>query len=168
MDSNNYNYSFNLSIRNGIFDLFPGYNCTSISFKKEKNGEECNDIDAQYLYIYLEENKEATANTLTYCPKCNSTLIHRHGLFEIEIADTPIGEKKVILVIKKTRYKCKDCQKAFFQDVIFKHAQYRMTNRLYYSILNTCKKTDLSIVKLAKELDVDRNIISRIKNDLKE
>ncbi len=164
----NYKNSFNLSIRNNIFDLFPGYNCTSISFKKDKNGEECDEFDAKYLYIYLEQDKEVEINTPYHCPKCNSTSIRRHGLFEVEIADTPIGDKKVILVITKPRYKCKECQKAFFQDIIFKHDQYRMTNRLYYYILNSCKKIPLSIVKIATELDIDRNIISRIKNDLKE
>ena len=56
------------------------------------------------------------------CPKCASKCSSIYDRVNVKIQDAPIRNKKIILIIRKRRFKCKNCQAIFREPVggIFK------------------------------------------------
>ena len=83
------------------------------------------------ILIYAEmERKEHT------CISCGTATNTIHDYREQVIKDIPAFGKLVSIVLRKRRYRCKNCGKRFFECNPFLHKYHRMTNRLSAFIID--------------------------------
>lgn len=77
------------------------------------------------------------------CPECNWCFFYGHGTKEHLVMDTPIHGKRVGILLTRNRYKCRKCNKTFFQPCSDISEKHRATNRLVKyieekAIIRTC------------------------------
>src|SRR5689334_4419312 len=72
------------------------------------------------------------------CPKCatpsESTYDHRN----VTIKDEPLGNRQVLLEIRKRRFWCKKCEKAFTEPVTGIRKGHKTSERFKRAILKAC------------------------------
>ena len=72
----------------------------------------------------------ATYGSLSrHCPTCNGLLKH-HDWSNSRFLDAPISGEPVYLHVKRSRYRCKHCQKTLTPVILDVAENYRVTNRL--------------------------------------
>ncbi len=102
------------------------------------------------------------------CSKCGSTNLKRNGQPKppLEVADTPMRGKPVVLVQERPQSVCKDCRAPGYTRSKAFHPTRGMTNRLVRYIENAVVKRDLEDV--AKELALSGKQITTLAMDLLE
>lgn len=98
-----------------------------------------------------------TERNLTTCPHCHSNRIDKHGLYQERLVDAPINNKKVLVFVRKGRYKCNHCRRTFLDPVHCKYRHLRMTRLAAYEIHQ--RKGKCSISKIARFIGVDGKTI---------
>jgi transposase len=102
------------------------------------------------------------------CSRCDSTNLKRNGKPKppLEVADTPMRGKPVVLVQERPQLVCKDCGAPGYTRSKAFHPTRGMTNRLVRYIENAVVKRDLEDV--AKELALSGKQITTLAMDLLE
>ena len=95
------------------------------------------------------------------CPACGSTERTIHDYRIQRIRDVPIIGKQTTLILRKRRYKCKQCGKRFIEPVDFLPRYRRITNRVFGVIADklagVCSFTDV-----AKEIGISVSTVIRL------
>ena len=111
---------------------------------------------SDFVEIYLDLKPQKCA-----CPECKSTENTVHDYRTQRIKDIPILGKHTVLVLRKRRYRCKQCGKRFAQPVPFLPRYYRMTNRLSAFVINKLADT-VTFTSVAKEAGISVSTAVRI------
>lgn len=117
------------------------------------------------------ENVERTAHLttlhikmkrkLTKCPCCGELSDTVHDYRKQLVKDIPAFGNRVVLSIKKRRYRCPHCNKRFIEDISFLPKYYRMTNRLTMYMLNKLGE-ERSFSSVARELQLSVSTVIRV------
>jgi len=112
-------------------------------------------IDENSIYIYLYSDAKSTP-----CPHCGcfTSLIHDYRTQIIK--DVPYNNKPIYLHLKKRRYHCPHCNKHFYERYNFISKNYRVTSKVYISIINSCKSKQ-SFKDIAKYHNISVNTVVR-------
>lgn len=110
---------------------------------------------SKFIKIHLYTNKSGQV-----CPCCKSDVIRVHDYRKQTIKHSAYRGKQVLLVLKKRRYVCQNCNKRFYEKYSFLPKYYRSTNILYANIIDKLH-TKLSMKDIAKEEHISPNIVSR-------
>ena len=76
-----------------------------------------------------------------FCPNCNFPTQRVHDYRTQKVKDLEICGFNGVLILKKRRYVCPNCNKRFYEEIDFLPIYYRSTNRLWAYILNELSKT---------------------------
>lgn len=95
------------------------------------------------------------------CPCCKSDNVIIHDYRKQIIKDIPAFGKSTLLILRKRRFKCKDCSKSFFEDNNWLPRYHRITNRLAAYIINRLSDVS-SFTSVAKEVNLSTTTIIRI------
>ena len=95
------------------------------------------------------------------CPCCGSKTSKIHDHYIQPIKDAPVYFKPTTVFLKKTRYECKNCSKAFYPDNIFVGKYKRKSKRLIGYIIDQLRN-NISASYIAKSTDVDNGFISNL------
>ena len=99
-----------------------------------------------------------------YCPKCGVLIddnFEKHGFITSNIKLPNVSGFKTILRLKKQRYLCKHCNKAFtLKDKVTQYGCYISNNTKYQIALDLTKKR--SEVDIAKDNNVSPNTVERV------
>lgn len=76
-----------------------------------------------------------------FCPNCNFPTQRVHDYRTQKVKDLEICGFNGVLILKKRRYVCPNCNKRFYEKIDFLPTYYRTTNRLWAYILNELSKT---------------------------
>ncbi|GIN71709.1 hypothetical protein J14TS2_21840 [Bacillus sp. J14TS2] len=67
----------------------------------------------------------------SHCPKCGAIPnLYKHGKKVQLFVDLPMHAKRVGIYVKRRRYKCRECNGTFFEDLIDMDVSRSVTNRL--------------------------------------
>lgn len=94
------------------------------------------------------------------CPCCESKTSKIHDYYIQPIKDIPIQFKPTTVFLKKTRYECKNCGKAFYPTNDFIGKYQRKSKRLVGYIVQQLKN-NLSASFIAKSVNIDKGFISK-------
>lgn len=94
------------------------------------------------------------------CPCCESKTSKIHDHYIQPIKDIPIQFKPTTIFLKKTRYECKNCGKAFYPTNDFIGKYQRKSKRLVGYIVDQLKN-NLSASYIAKSVNIDKGFISK-------
>ena len=95
------------------------------------------------------------------CPHCGSETSKIHDYKTQTIKDVPIYFKPTNLIYNKRRYKCKCCNKNFYENNPIIHKYHRRTNRLTEFIVNELRNL-VSCTDVAKKANVSANSVCRL------
>ena len=117
------------------------------------------EFDDDYRFLV-----ESTAPPPSHCPKCGTIPnLYKHGKKEQLFFDLPMHAKRVGLIIKRQRYKCRECNETFFENLPDMDVNRSVTNRLIDWIQEaSLEKTFTSV---AEEIGVDEKTVRNIFND---
>lgn len=116
-------------------------------------------------------NLEATETEVTFymemerkeqlCPNCGVLTSCVHDYRTQKVKEVSVLGKNTTLVLRKRRYRCKDCGKRFMEqnEMLTKYS--RMTNRLTKYICDWLEN-EYSFTSVAKEVDTSVNTVIRI------
>ena len=90
-----------------------GYICTKTEYK------------GKTIFHYLEKNPQKIR-----CEECKNHRLVHNGYRIRRFTSVPIGGKRIILIVKVHRLKCKSCGKDKYEDVPFSSGNHHYTNRL--------------------------------------
>ena len=94
------------------------------------------------------------------CPCCETKTSKIHANYFQPIKDIPIQFKPTTVFLKKTRYECKNCGKAFYPTNDFIGKYQRKSKRLVGYIVDQLKN-NLSASYIAKSVNIDKGFISK-------
>ena len=84
------------------------------------------EFDDDYRFLV-----ESTTPPPSHCPKCGTIPnLYKHGKKEQLFFDLPMHAKRVGLIIKRQRYKCRECNETFFENLPDMDVTRPVTNRL--------------------------------------
>jgi len=95
------------------------------------------------------------------CPCCGSLISAVHDYRTQRIKDLPYRGKTVILLLKKRRYRCRQCSKRFIEKYGFLPRYHHMTQRVYEFILRALR-SNRSMKSVAQEFSVSSTTVSRV------
>src|SRR5690625_4331908 len=100
----------------------------------------------------------------SYCPKCGTVAnLYKHGKKDQLFFDLPMHAKRVGIFVKRQRYKCRECNETFFEDLSDMDESRSVTKRLIKWIeQSSLKKTFTSI---AEEIGINEKTVRNIFND---
>ena len=100
----------------------------------------------------------------SHCPKCGIvTNLYKHGKKQQLFFDLPMHAKRVGIYVNRQRYKCRECNETFFENLPDMDVNRSVTNRLINWIQEaSLKKTFTSV---AEEIGVDEKTVRNIFND---
>ena len=108
------------------------------------------------ILIYAEmERKEHS------CICCGTATDTVHDYREQVIKDIPAFGKLVSIVLRKRRYRCKNCGKRFFENNSFLPKYHRMTNRLCAFVIDKLRD-ERSFTSVAREVNLSVSTVIRI------
>lgn len=107
---------------------------------------------------------ETISPSPSHCPKCGTVpKLYRHGKKEQLFFDLPIHAKRVGIYVKRQRYKCRECNETFFEELPDIDENRSVTIRLNKWIKQaSLKKTFTSV---AEEIGVDEKTVRNIFSD---
>ena len=107
---------------------------------------------------------ESTAPPPSHCPKCGTVPnLYKHGKKEQLFFDLPMHAKRVGIYVNRQRYKCRECNETFFENLPDMDVNRSVTNRLINWIQEaSLRKTFTSV---AEEIGVDEKTVRNIFND---
>lgn len=94
------------------------------------------------------------------CPNCSSDKSVSIGDREQRIRDTSMHGKRVIILFKRKRLKCKSCSRTFFEHLSFLDEDYRMTRRCVEYIVN--RSYSVPFLHIASDIGVDEKTVRNI------
>ena len=94
------------------------------------------------------------------CPCCGTKTSKIHDHYIQPIKDIPIQFKPTTVFLRKTRYECKNCSKAFYPTNDFIGKYQRKSKRLVGYIVDQLKN-NLSASYIAKSVNIDKGFISK-------
>lgn len=94
------------------------------------------------------------------CPECTSSNTVSIGSREQRIRDTSMHGKRVIILYKRKRLRCKSCNKTFFEPLSFLDDDYRMTRRCVEYIVS--RSYSVPFLHVATDVGVDEKTIRNI------
>ena len=87
------------------------------------------------------------------CPCCGKETKYVHDYRYQKINDIPAFGKNTVIILRKRRYRCPNCNKRFYEENTFLPRYHRMTNRLSIYIIS--KLSDVrSFTSVAKEVNL--------------
>lgn len=107
---------------------------------------------------------ESTTPPPSHCPKCGTVPnLYKHGKKEQLFFDLPMHAKRVGLIIKRQRYRCRECKETFFEVLPDIDANRSVTIRLIDWIQQaSLEKTFTSV---AEDVGVDEKTVRNIFHD---
>lgn len=94
------------------------------------------------------------------CPCCGESTDKIHDYREQSIKDIPVFGKKLIIHLRKRRYRCQ-CGKRFYEQNKFLPRYHRMTNRLSAHIINELAN-EVSFTSVGKKVDLSTTTVMRV------
>ncbi len=116
--------------------------------------------------INTETNKEIhieLMRTEESCPCCKAKTNYIHDYRTQLVKDTKIFNKNVVIVYKKRRYVCRNCDKRFYESNDFLTKYSRMTKRATLTIIDMLKES-VTMKYVSKQIDVSPTTVSRVFN----
>lgn len=107
-----------------------------------------------FLYIKMKRKPSK-------CPCCGEMTNTIHDYRKQLVKDVPAFGNRVVLSVKKRRYRCLNCNKRFIEDISFLPKYYRMTNRLAMHILNKLGE-ERSFSSVAREVQLSVSTVIRV------
>ncbi|MFS0560644.1 ISL3 family transposase [Terribacillus sp. 179-K 1B1 HS] len=107
---------------------------------------------------------ETTSNSPSSCPKCGTIAnLYKHGKKNQLFFDLPMHAKRVGIYVKRQRYKCRECNGTFFENLPEMDDNRSVTNRL----MDWIKEASLekTFTSVAEEIGVDEKTVRNIFND---
>lgn len=117
--------------------------------------------ESEYDYRFL---VESTIQPPSHCPKCGSVPnFYKHGKKEQLYFDLPMHGKRVGIIIKRQRDKCRECDETFFEDLPDMDISRSVTKRL----INWIREASLekTFTSIAEEIGVNEKTVRNIFND---
>ena len=99
------------------------------------------------------------------CPHCGEMTDRIHDYRRQPVSDLPLFGKKVVLILRKRRYRC-SCGKRFFEPNTFLPKYQRRTQRTTFSILNRLSEV-CSYTSVAREYGLSANCIIYLFNNIR-
>lgn len=95
------------------------------------------------------------------CPACGCETNTIHDYRKQKIKDIPAFGNMIEIVLNKRRYKCKNCNKKFYEKISFLPRYYRLTNRLASFIIANLDDT-CSFTSVANKVNLSVSTVIRI------
>lgn len=102
-----------------------------------------------------------SSNKPCCCPVCASNRIEAHDSRVQQIRDLPAFNYPTVLLLRKYRYRCKQCNKRFSQPLTLVVPKCQITNRCKLSILQSLSKS-ISFAQIAKDHFISPSTVLRI------
>src|SRR5690554_7301798 len=84
--------------------------------------------ESEYDYRFL---VETTLPSPSYCPTCGTVAnLYKHGTKQQLFFDLPMHAKRVGIYVNRQRYKCRECNETFFENLPDMDVSRSVTNRL--------------------------------------
>lgn len=117
--------------------------------------------ESEYDYRFL---VESTTLPPSHCPKCGTVAnLYKHGKKQQLYFDLPMHAKRVGIYVNRQRYKCRECNETFFENLPDMDVNRSVTNRLIDWIEEaSLEKTFTSV---ADDIGVDEKTVRNIFND---
>lgn len=107
---------------------------------------------------------ETTSPPPTYCPKCGTVPnLYKHGKKEQLFFDLPMHAKRVGIYVKRQRYKCRECNETFFEQLQDMDESRLITRRLIKWIEKASLKKPFTSV--AEDISVNEKTVRNIFQD---
>ena len=106
--------------------------------------------------VYIKLNRKEVS-----CPCCNTKTSKIHDYRTQSINDCNTFGKNLILVLRKRRYVCPECDKKFAEPNTFLPRYHRMTNRLSATVIDKLRE-ERSFTSVAKEVGLSVSTVIRI------
>ncbi|MEI3598101.1 MULTISPECIES: transposase family protein [unclassified Oceanobacillus] len=91
---------------------------------------------------------ESTALSPSHCPKCGTVAnLYKHGKKQQLFFDLPMHAKRVGIYVNRQRYKCRECNETFFEDLPDMDVNCSVTNRLINWIQETSLEKHLPVLR---------------------
>lgn len=117
--------------------------------------------ESEYDYRFL---VESTTLSPSHCPKCGTVAnLHKHGKKQQLFFDLPMHAKRVGIYVKRQRYKCRECNETFFENLPDMDVSRSVTNRLRGWIQEASLQKPFTSV--ADDIGVDEKTVRNIFND---
>lgn len=107
---------------------------------------------------------ESTVLFPSHCPKCGTVAnLYKHGKKQQLFFDLPMHAKRVGIYVNRQRYKCRECNETFFENLPDMDVNRSVTNRL----LNWIQEVSLEkkFTSVAEKVGVDEKTVRNIFND---
>jgi len=117
--------------------------------------------ESEHDYRFL---VESTTLSLSHCPKCGTVAnLYKHGKKQQLFFDLPMHAKRVGIYVNRQRYKCRECNETFFENLPDMDVNRSVTNRL----INWIQEASLekTFTSVAEEIGVDEKTVRNIFND---
>src|SRR5690625_4593738 len=117
--------------------------------------------ESEYDYRFL---VESTALSPSHCPKCGTVAnLYKHGKKQQLFFDLPMHAKRVGIYVNRQRFKCRDCNETFFENLTDMDTNRSVTNRL----INWIQEASLekTFTSVADDIGVDEKTVRNIFND---
>ncbi|MEG1061835.1 MAG: transposase family protein, partial [Oscillospiraceae bacterium] len=95
------------------------------------------------------------------CPRCASTRNAVHDYRSQTIKDIPSFGRNLYIILRKRRYKCKECGKRYFEENNFLPKYYRITNRLSAFVIDKLRD-ERSFTSVARDVNLSLSGVIRI------
>ena len=96
-----------------------------------------------------------------FCPKCGSTSIEIKDYYEVHINNSIIKHKRITVIIRVRRYRCKKCGKTFKQEYNFTEKGSSISNAVKLAIIDDLKER-LTCIQIARDHNVSDMTVLRI------
>lgn len=117
--------------------------------------------ESEHDYRFL---VESTTLSPSHCPKCGTVAnLYKHGKKQQLFFDLPMHAKRVGIYVNRQRYKCRECNETFFENLPDMDVNRSVTNRL----INWIQEASLekTFTSVAEEIGVDEKTVRNIFND---
>src|SRR5690625_393975 len=111
--------------------------------------------ESEYDYRFL---VESTALSPSHCPKCGTVAnLYKHDKKQQLFFDLTMNEKRVGIYVNRQRYKCRDCNETFFENLTDMDTNSFVTNRL----INWIQEASLekTFTSVADDIGVDEKTV---------
>src|SRR5699024_9187358 len=123
-----------------------------------------------FITLNMEESKDdyrfliETISSPSHCPKCGAIQkLYNQEQKQQLFFDLPIHAKRVGIYVKRQRYKCRECNETFLENLPDMDAKRSITNRLIDWIQEASLERTFTTV--ADEIGVDEKTVRNIFND---
>ena len=117
--------------------------------------------ESEYDYRFL---VESTTLPPSHCPKCGTVAnLYKHGKKQQLYFDLPMHAKRVGIYVNRQRYKCRECNETFFENLPDMDVSRSVTNRLIDWIQEA--SLEKKFTSIADDIGIDEKTVRNIFND---